>query len=430
MAKNHRPRINVVVPDNSSVFQKKTLWKSLGYAKRTRSERSNVVDVLSDDKRYGEYIASDKVYCDFERDYSVYGHTIESTFYTDPQENKLLFVTVAHRNDSSNNSSPNQAFINGTSESENFVFASLFSNLNTSIETARGGNQCTTLESIQLFRYDPVGKMSHQNAVEIYDKYKQNYGQDVSDFYKNFFTEEVGFPHFHFSSKTMAETYGKTAESNAISLDKLIEYIEYLMHENNPQHVVNNLDFGMPYLSIKKDPNKYATSVDITCLKDALQKNNVNSQIGKIFRQTQKLTPDVKILTGLEGVYADLVLLRILLGERAVSVQSSNSLNFVSSSSVNRLLPHKDRGYIYMEERNNDDYYNEEKHDISIAEYQLASKVATAGTLNLKNLKGKDKLHIEEARLCVDYDSWIMLQNILDMCDNQKDTGGYSGPVL
>ena len=373
---------------------------------------------------------TDKEYCGCSIDTSPFGHTVEAAFYTEPGSNQLLFTTVAHRNDSPATSA-NQQYIDGTSQSENFVFSSVFPNTNMSIETGRGGNQCTMFEGVQLYRYDPVGSGYHNNLQDIYDDYRANFSEDTANLYKTFFTERVGFPHFHFSSRTMAEKYGKTASANAISLDMLIKYIECLMSDNNPSHTINKLDFGMPYLDIKRNPNKYKTSIDTHCLQDALMLGNVNAQLGKIFKQTSKLEPGVKILNGLEAVYTDLVLLRILRGDRTSSGSvdlhnlNLNNLNFYqygrgrNSFLVNGFGRTPLSGEFYPE---NPESRNErqEKSEVSIAELQLASKVASGGSMNLKNLKCRDKMHLDKADSYVDEGSWRLLHNILHMCENQR----------
>ena len=60
MTKPNSNRINVVYADSSSVFDKKQLLERSGYFRRTRWERSTVIDVLEGDSKYIELMNTDK----------------------------------------------------------------------------------------------------------------------------------------------------------------------------------------------------------------------------------------------------------------------------------------------------------------------------------------------------------------------------------
>lgn len=476
MATNRSNRLNIVAADQTTVFDKIDLMRNLGYFGRTRWERATTVDVLNDDRMYLDLLSCDKEYCEFVRGTRIMGNTpltgstIESTIHTDSKNNRLAFVTVAHRGEITNDLTANQQYINSTRQNENFVFLSVFPNSSTTVETGRGGNQITTLEGIQLFRYDPTGRFNHHNLNDIYEYYENTYSDNTANFYKRFFTEEVEFPHFHFSNRLMAESYGRSAEANAISLDKLIEYIEELRANNNQKHVINNLDFGMPYLDIKKNPNKYKTSIDIRNLAQALVNNNVNKQINSIFKQTQKLEPTTKILRGLDAVYADLVLLRILRGGGSGMAQSPQSapnpggpqggsgpntggivggsgsgagrqggsgdgLTTDASALMSFVRRRRAIANSYNDMINNReprDFRDDDipRYEVSTAELQLATKIATANNLTLMNSKGRKKMHFEEANPYVDNTSTLMLHKLFEICVSKNYMGdGYDGPI-
>lgn len=431
MARGIGKPVNIVSRDGSSYRAKKQLIESSGYFRRTRWERATVIDVLDQNSEYLDYLTEDKLYFDFQRDLSPFGHNIESTLYTDTRNNDLVFATVAHRKDVVNGTSANMQYIDGTSESENFVFSSVFSNRSTSTETGRGGNPITVLQSIQLFRYDPTGGFKHPNSQDIYNHYQSAYGTQVADFYRSFFEEEVGFPHFHFSNRLMSETYDKTGEADAISLDKLIEYVECLMRENDKNHVLNNIDFGMPYLRIKKNPTTYKTAVDYRALREALRNNTVNKQVAKIFKNIEKLSDDVTVLHGLEAVFSDLVLLKIL--------RSGDT----GLARLDRSHPPEPSGGDYLAfiggdksstgkkyELRNNEFYEEPLCEVSMAELQTASKIASAGGLCSKSSKGTDKLHFDEAVYSIDGDTEKLLGKVYCLCMNQKNKteGGEYGP--
>ena len=462
MAKKGNKRINVVARDSSTVFDKKQQLQSLGYFDKNIWERTQTVDVLDKDRDYLDMVAKDKQYCDFVRGYSRFGRTIESTIYTDLGVNELLFATVAHRKGNIADLTANQQVINSSSSFENSVFSSVISNnAPPVIETGKGGVQVPAIQSIQLFRYDATGDWPHENIQEIYDYYKMNYGEPIANLYKSFFTEKVDFPHFHFMNRTMSEEYCKTSEGNAISLDKLIDYIEQLMRAKKNQPL-NHFDFGMPFLDIKNNPNKYRSAIDVKNLSVALVNNNVNKQIDSIFKQTNKLQPNMVVLTGLEAVYSDLVLLRILRGTPPTSgaiIQPpsgtgptpnggtggapsggqpyGNGLNLGSGSSG---LINKFMSYIkYSKNRQNNGSQNSNdrnperetsRYEVSTAELQLASKVATGDSMTLLNSHGRERMHFEEADPNVDDTAYEMLHNLLYICENFKYKGGGNGPIL
>ena len=82
-------RVNIVGKDNVNYEQKKQLIDSFGYFRRTHWERATVIDVLEDNKDYLDHIAEDKVCIGSKSDTSIFGHDIESTLYTDLDEENL-----------------------------------------------------------------------------------------------------------------------------------------------------------------------------------------------------------------------------------------------------------------------------------------------------------------------------------------------------
>ena len=414
--------INIVGTDNTSTIYKQDILQHCGYFKRTRWERETIIDVLNTDQEYIDNTLSDKAYQDSVRDYSAFGHTVESSLYADLDTGNMLYATVAHRHNVS--SSQNQQYIDSTGENESFVFASIFPNSTISYQTGRGGNQLAMLPGVQLFRYDPAGKNAHPNNKEIYAIIEEKYGHEAVTFYKYFFTEEVPFPHFHFSNRTMATACQGTSKANAISLDKLIEYVSYLMNIDKHQpHVLNAFDFFMPYLAIRDNHIPYRTSVNVQCLQEALATHTANVQIENIFKQTQKIQPGVKILSGLEAVYADLVLLRILRGDHAPEHYEWEHEKTLFALSDGNIRKHS---YMSFKQFPNNDGLP--RYDISMAECQLASKIASGNTITIKNTKSKDKLHFDKSNPYVDEISLGMLHKLLQMCDKTQYKGDYHGP--
>lgn len=407
-------KINIIRPDSTSVWDKIDTLSSAGYFNRTRWERSTQIDVLEFDDLYLDLLTHNKEYCGFKRGKSIFNHTIESTLYTNPKSNQLLFASVAHRSGDYANLTSREEFSSDTNLGENFAFSSAIINNHTSTETGRQNRQCTTLESIQLFRYDPTGKGLHFNSDEIHKMYLNKNGQEVADLYRRFFSKEVPFPHFHFCSRTMAETYNKTAEADAISLENLIIYILELINTEDTDNAINKIDFGMPFLKIKQNPDLYSTAIDIHNLEETLRSANVNLQLDQIFKHTQKITPSTRKLYGLKAVFADLVLLRILRGDynpyifKIPDDTFSNYIDYI--------------GYI------NTNHYLEEH--VSMAELQLATKIGTIQTMQLRNSKGHEKMHFNEANAYVDEFSHRLLKMVLEFSQNRQNIGGNDVPTL
>lgn len=425
-------RVNIVGKDNVNYEQKKQLIDSFGYFRRTHWERATVIDVLEDNKDYLDHIAEDKVCIGSKSDTSIFGHDIESTLYTDLDEENLVYATVAHRKDLQN-ASANQQYIDGPNE--NFVFSSVFQNSNVSTETGKGNRQLSMLESIQLFRYDPTGSFKHNNSNDVFEIYKAAYGEEMANAYRYFFTEEVDFPHFHFSNRTMAETYGKTSEADAISLDKLIEYVKTLMHiDKNTPHILNTYDFDMPFLKIKNKKSLYKTAINHNVLRRTLGNYTVNEHLKNIFKNIETIGDGEVVLVGLEAVYADLVLLKILRsgdtglglavnphspnnGDDNLNFNGGNTLSFMSTANFSG-----NGGPRKFRNRNEGDFENT-KYEVTTAELQLASKIASMDRMNLKSVKHTKKLHFEEAKFFIDQECEELLREVLTLCESKKGEG-------
>ncbi|MBR2390901.1 MAG: hypothetical protein IKB06_00215 [Clostridia bacterium] len=434
--------INIVDLDDSNCDDKYNALQSFDYMKRTRWERAAVVDVLPDDSLYLDFINMKKKAYAKDVGLSPWGNIVDATFYTDPNYGQLLFATVATRKDDST-SSPISAFLGASGERENSVFASVFPNVNSSIESTKSSARTSVLHSIQLFRYDPTGRFNHPNHPDIYNYYMQAGGQQLADLYQNYFEPSVGFPHFHFINRTMAETYGKTSESDAISLDKLIEYVEDLimMKLQKKRSPLNLIDFGMPYLRIMEHPETYTTFVDFNNLYEALRNNTVNKQLSQIFTQTQNASPTAEKLTGLEAVYADLALLRLLRNGGSGQVKNSEEES-MSSGGTDPSGGGSDDGSgggFGGSGGGSHDGGREMRSvepdtgTVSHKELEVASKVASGNKMKLKTPAGMTKRDIEEEisglNIELDDKSYSMLMGMLELREISKKRGDDSnGP--
>lgn len=307
----NKTRVYEVKQDKTSVSEKLKLIDQSGYAQRSRWERAGSIDVLPHDKTYLQHITSRKIPLATTEGVTAFNQKVDATFYTDRETGTALYATVLTHKLPTPEQTEIEKAINQTKVKERSAFASVFTSTQTFPETVRGGLKVDSMPSIQLFRYDPTGKGLHQNHP-VRESYPAM-SLATAKVYSSYFGETVQFPHFHFINKSMATSYGKTAEADAISLDDLTRYVKDLIEL--PEATKDTLlkdSFGMPYLSIMYNPDLYKTAVNFKNLDESLKNNTVNNQIFNIFQQTQTLDPDVTVLTGLEAVYADLTLLSLL----------------------------------------------------------------------------------------------------------------------
>jgi hypothetical protein len=194
------------------------------------------------------------------------------------------------------------------------------------------------------------------------------------------------------------------------------------MSENDENHIINKHDFGMPYLKIKKNPQMYSSAVDFSCLEDSLTNLNANIQLGNIFKQTQKVSPTTKILYGLDAVYADLVLLRLLRSENYATENFQHSSMDRLGGAI-QFISNKHSGGMGSNQTLKP--VNEwEVQCVSAAELQLAVKIASADTIIMKNPNGKDKRHLGIINPEIDDKTLHMLNNVLDICKRKGSNRG------
>lgn len=442
MAKSQAPRVNEVLEDNVMQSEKRRLIEEFGYFNRTHWERASIIDVLEDNDKYLDYVAKDKLYVDSRSGTSKFNHDIQTSLYTDSLNNNLVFSVVSYRKNMTSPSA-NQQYIDGPNE--NFVFSSVFPNANESVETVKGGTQNRMLESIHLFRYDPTGDMDHENSEKVYEEYENLYGEEIAKLYKYFFTEKVEHPHFHFSNRTMALAYERTAKANAISLDKLIEYIVHLMDaKKDKSNILNSLDFGMPFLKLIEHPETYKTTIDYRTLQKALKNNSANKQIDKIFKNVERIGDGDVVLIGLEAIFSDLVLLKILrggdtsLGKSIIPVGPRNDDGFNGVGGVRNLSFISSKKYLAggsnsrNSEIRNERFDGEPVYEVTMAEIQLATKLASLGKLTSKSVKHTNKMHFEEAKFWLNEETEYLLHEVLRLCENKTSAmkGEGNGPAL
>lgn len=320
----NKVKTNEVKQDQTSVVEKLKIIEQANYSSRSRWERAGTVDVLPRDKDYLSHITSKKIRVATDSGITPFKQKVDATFYTDLETGSALYATVLTHKVSSPNQTEAENAINQTKVRERSAFASVFTTTKTFTETVRGGLRVDSMPSVQLFRYDPTGKGLHKNHP-VQETYPAMSGA-TAQIYSSYFGETVQFPHFHFINKSMATSYGKTAEADAISLESLTRYVKDLMElpEDKKDTLLKD-SFGMPYLSIMYNPSLYKTAVNFKNLDASLKNNTVNDQIFNIFQQTQNIDPETTILTGLEAVYADLTLLSLLRAKGDQDGQISDS---------------------------------------------------------------------------------------------------------
>ena len=300
--------INVVYPDTSSAFLKYSLLKSMGYLNRSKWERTGTIDVLKNNYEYYNLLTQKKTPFAFDKVSTKYGQQIEASFFTDNKGYILYSTVLSYKKPSTD---PELAVIESTKRPKVFASASVLLNKNSSLETTSSGLQVEAMPSVQLFRYNPVGKGYHVNAQSVRSIYP-NLTSAQARLYEHYFEHTVNFPHFHFPNQSMSVSYGRNSESDAISLDSLANYIRDLIElpEDKAEVLLSNT-FGMPYLGVMINPNSYTTTVNLKNLKDVATHITQDHKLFKTFNSLTKVKDEQLQLTGLTAVYADLTLLKV-----------------------------------------------------------------------------------------------------------------------
>ena len=325
--------INIITPDTSSAFFKYEFLKANGYLTRSNWERAGIIDVLPSNYDYYDLLTKSKMPFAFDRKTSTFGREVEATFFADNKGYFLYSTVLSHKKPSQ----PGEvsSYIDSTKKFGTFASASIFLNKAISSETNKNDVKVESLPSVQLFRYEPIGNGYHINSQNVYSIYP-NFTKQEAKLYEHYFDHVVSFPHFHFPNHSMATAYGKTNDSDAISLKSLAGYIKDLIEQ--PKEISETLlgnTFGLPYLSLLHNPNAYSTTINLRNMVETTTQLFYNKQL----KDFLKSSPEEVTLTGLPAVYADLTLLQLM--------------------------------------RNLD-----EKNEPSISELSLACKVASAGLLH------------------------------------------------
>lgn len=428
--------VRVVTTSSSTCADMFKCLKDNGYFNRTIWERRTVIDVLQQDEFYHYLNTCDKEqYGTTMTGHSSYNHIVKTTLFKKINSDHLLFATVAHRQDPASVTSANQAYMDSTKDDQNCVFSSVLHNAEVTKETGKEGVKIATMQSIQLFRYDAVGKHVHQNKIHLGDYYDYYGDAEIKKAYRYFFEDKVGYPHFHFLSRTMSELYGKTAESNAISLDKLIEYVDMLKGRNFLSPILNKFDFGMPFLKIKQDKIEYKTCIDYEFLCSALDCNFANLEIAKDFMKDYADFSGEVVLTGLNAVFADLVVLKMLrdlCGGKSKSAQEvvseikaknaeeqkayfgekATSFKFISAFG-------DDYPFSDVETIEADDCFYQTPPFVLEAELQLASKIASLGKMPLNGFNDALNRNLNGPEMSLDDETIAMLKKVKGMAQRQ-----------
>ena len=119
-----------------------------------------------------------------------------------------------------------------------------------------------------LNRFDQTGP-AHENHLDVYGFDETS---DEFAFYKKYMADivisdagkekyQVKLPHMHFNTRTQSINFRHHDKANAISIEKLMEYIKDLKAEMNPTALINNLDMGMPFLDLKNSRLTYSSTM-------------------------------------------------------------------------------------------------------------------------------------------------------------------------
>ena len=130
-----------------------------------------------------------------------------------------------------------------------------------------------------LNRFDQTGR-AHDNHLDVYGVSPTS---SEFAFYKKYLSDQtivdpttgtelykVNVPHVHFNTKSQTEKFNDHDKANAISIEKLMVYINDLMSDLNPSSPINTIDMGMPFLDLKKAKLTY-TSTMLSSLKNIIE---------------------------------------------------------------------------------------------------------------------------------------------------------------
>ena len=312
MAKNQNSQTEtqdseiIVSADSSTFSDKLSLIQNNSYNKRSRWGYSKKVFKLNNDIDYLRHIFRKKyLMCSYDETNTERQINIKSSIFKCEQD-ESLYALVMHVSNKTTVSLNTNVAINNKKAS---CFAVGLFNTNEIEDKDLGKN---FLEVVDLFRYDAYQPFDHMsNDTSVFG------GGEVERVYKKYFSNPVPTPHFHFCNKLLIEEIGKSAsEVNAINIDHLLKYIDDLISDNRLLSVLNNYDFAMPYLAIKKNPKLYSTSYEVAREVKKVQsgkrtKKELNAIVEKV--NNNLFTNEGKQIYGLEAVKADLLLLKILL---------------------------------------------------------------------------------------------------------------------
>ena len=173
-----------------------------------------------------------------------------------------------------------------------------------------------------LNRFDQTGR-PHDNYFEVYGSALSS---SELDFYKKYLSDrefddpvrgkhfQVFVPHIHFNTRSQTVAFGHHDKANAISLEKLMIYLNDLKHDSNPNSHINNIDMGMPFLDLKKVKLEYSSTM----------LSSVNKIIG-YFDEMKRVSPDK--FSDYEKETIDLMKSLINIDEDGLAVKSKSTIN-------------------------------------------------------------------------------------------------------
>jgi hypothetical protein len=200
----------------------------------------------------------------------------------------------------------------------------------------------------------------------------------------------------------------------------------------------------MPFLKLIEHPETYKTTIDYRTLQKALKNNSANKQIDKIFKNVERIGDGDVVLIGLEAIFSDLVLLKILrggdtsLGKSIIPVGPRNDDGFNGVGGVRNLSFISSKKYLAVgsnsrnSEIRNERFDGEPVYEVTMAEIQLATKLASLGKLTSKSVKHTNKMHFEEAKFWLNEETEYLLHEVLRLCENKTSAmkGEGNGPAL
>ncbi len=287
--------VRIIESDNSTIEKKIDTIEKLGYFDKSRWTNGSAIFKLDFDVKQVNLLAKDLVYISRGFDDKFNKHVIGEYYEItkDFDKKNILYSMVFLVPDR------NSMLEKYSKETEKKEYES--SACGYVLNTVK---RKSLLNFYPCFRYDTTQLNSHENDFETLKKYLSD---NEYELYTQIFPKTIDrdMPHFHFTDEQfLIHKHKSTDSSNAIDIESLKQYIRLLQKVEDKSNLINQIDFGMPFLAIKNNPSLYTTNPEVLGMEFNFRAQKISrSLIGSLINKKNNT------LTGLEAVLYDLTIL-------------------------------------------------------------------------------------------------------------------------